>query len=145
MSLLYHTDKWCSLSERFTLQWISYEFRDENLLEVGGRAADVVLAYVAVVEIAHVRVLQDALQALHRKIRQFLDGGQFIQVVHRVTGPDPLSLQLIGLYAGFDIDQPCVADALLALLPILDAVLYDTRRERSHVDLYFPAGTLRGQ
>lgn len=127
------------------LQWISYEFRDKNLLEVGGRTADVVLAYVAVVEIAHVRVLQDALQALYRKIRQFLGGGQFIQVVHRVTGPEPLSLQLIGLYAGFDIGQSRVANALLALLSILRAVFYDTRRERSHVDLYFPAGTLRGQ
>lgn len=126
--------------------WISYEFGDKNLLEIGSRAADVVLAYVAVVEIAHIRILQDALQTLYRKIRQLLDGSQFVQVVHRVTGPDPLSLQLIGLYAGFGIGQSRVADALLALLPILPgAVLYDTRRERSHADLYFPAGTLRGQ
>lgn len=103
-------------------------------------------AYVAVVEIAHVGVLQDALQALHRQVRQFLGDDQFIQVVHRVTGPDPLGLQMIGLYAGFRVGQSRdVAAALLVLLPIIRAVLYDTRRERSHVDLYLPAGALRGQ
>lgn len=121
----------------------SYELGDKDLLEVRRRAADFVLAYVAVVEIAHAGILQDALQALHREIRQFLVYGQLVQVVHRVTRPDPLGLQMIRLYAGLRVDQLRVAAAHL-VLSVVSAVLYDARRERSHADLYL-TGSLRGQ
>lgn len=122
---------------------VSYELGDEDLFEIRHRAADFVLAYITVVEIAHAGILQDALQALHRQARQFFVDGQLVQVVHRVTRSDPLGLQMIRLYAGLRVDQPCVAAALL-VLSIVRAVLYDTWRERSHADLYL-AGTLRGQ
>lgn len=119
----------------------SYKLRNEDLLKVRRRAADVVLANVAVVEVAHVRVLEDALQALHREVRQLSVNRELVQVVHRVTGPDPLALQVVRLYAGLRVGQLVAA---LLLLPLARAVLYDTRRERSHADLYL-AGSLGGQ
>lgn len=101
-------------------------------------------AYVAVVEVTHVGVLQDALQILHREIRQLSIDGQLVEVVHRVTGRDPIGLQMVGLYAGLRVGRQLRVATALLVLAILRAVLYDTRRERSHADLYL-AGSLRGQ
>lgn len=49
------------------------------------------------------------------------------------------------MYTGFRVGRQLRAAAVfLVLSSILRTVLYDTRRERSHVDLYL-AGSLRGQ
>lgn len=125
--------------------YVSYELGDEDLLEIRRRSAYVVFAYVAVIQITHVRIFQNALQALHREVRQFPIDDQFVQIVHRVTRSDSFGLKMIGMYNGLRVRrQLCAANVILDLFSILRTVLYDTRRERSHVDLYL-ADSLRGQ
>ena len=84
----------------------SDELGDVDLLEVGRRAADVVPADLAVVEVADVRAPEDALEALDGEGRR-LGGGrprvrrrvELVQVVQRVARQQ-LALQLVRLDDG---------------------------------------------
>ena len=115
---------------------ISYKFSNEDFLEIRCRSANVVSANVPIVQIADVRVLQRALQALDRQIRHLSFDRQFVEIVHRVAGAYSRFLQVIRLYARLRVHR--IAPPLFRL------VLDDPRRERSHADLYL-VGSLRGQ